>query len=281
MSEISKINECLKICFDNSETFKKADKTSDIDKNVSRIITSTVPKLLKEYLNIPEYITKGSVGVGRATISPWIAILDSGITNTTQNGIYIVFIFSSDYKHIYLTINQGTTAPEAFGVRIGKKEIAKKRQAVRALLDMQHPDLHTEGEVDIVDVRYQQGVIYYSEWDVTDDVKCQSLLDLYVNVYKQYKEKIKKQSIEKKQMFHNPSKYILYLTALRTKPFMLLAGISGTGKSRIVRELAKACWKEGDEEYGKNHPRNFCMVQVKPNWHDSSEFIGYVSRING
>lgn len=72
-----------------------------------------------------------------------------------------------------------------------------------------------------------------------------------------------------------------YLTVLRTKPFMLLAGISGTGKSRIVREMAKACWKEGDPEYGKNHPRNFCMVQVKPNWHDSSELIGYVSRLNG
>ncbi len=75
--------------------------------------------------------------------------------------------------------------------------------------------------------------------------------------------------------------YIKYLTALRTKPFMLLAGISGTGKSRIVREMAKACWKEGDPEYGKNHPKNFCMVQVKPNWHDSSELTGYVSRLNG
>lgn len=76
-------------------------------------------------------------------------------------------------------------------------------------------------------------------------------------------------------------KFLPYLTALRTKPFMLLAGISGTGKSRIVRELAKACWKDGDEEYGKNNPRNFCMVQVKPNWHDSTELFGYVSRISG
>ena len=76
-------------------------------------------------------------------------------------------------------------------------------------------------------------------------------------------------------------KFLPYLAALRTKPFMLLAGISGTGKSRIVREMAKACWKEGDPEFGNNHPRNFCMVQVKPNWHDSSELIGYVSRLNG
>ena len=79
----------------------------------------------------------------------------------------------------------------------------------------------------------------------------------------------------------NKDKFLPYLTALRTKPFMLLAGISGTGKSRIVRELAKACWKEGDEEYGKNCPKNFCMVQVKPNWHDSTELFGYVSRISG
>ena len=79
----------------------------------------------------------------------------------------------------------------------------------------------------------------------------------------------------------NRDHFLPYLTALRTKPFMLLAGISGTGKSRIVRELAKACWKEGDEEYGKNCPKNFCMVQVKPNWHDSTELFGYVSRISG
>ena len=32
-----------------------------------------------------------------------------------------------------------------------------------------------------------------------------------------------------------------HLTAIKSKPFMLLAGISGTGKSRIVRELARAC----------------------------------------
>lgn len=91
--------------------------------------------------------------------------------------------------------------------------------------------------------------------------------------------------------FESPNKDTIlpYLTALRTKPFMLLAGISGTGKSRIVREMAKACWTPEDDEYWKdkekgirnNCPKNFCMVQVKPNWHDSSELIGYVSRING
>lgn len=71
-----------------------------------------------------------------------------------------------------------------------------------------------------------------------------------------------------------------YITAIKSKPFVLLAGISGTGKSRIVRELARACWDEDSEEFTAQKPKNFEMVQVKPNWHDSSELIGYVSRIN-
>ena len=73
--------------------------------------------------------------------------------------------------------------------------------------------------------------------------------------------------------------YRPYITAIKSKPFLLLAGISGTGKSRIVRELARACWDVDSEEYKAQKPRNFEMVQVKPNWHDSSELIGYVSRI--
>lgn len=77
------------------------------------------------------------------------------------------------------------------------------------------------------------------------------------------------------------STYRPYITAIKSKPFLLLAGISGTGKSRIVRELARACWDEGTDEYKAHKPKNFEMVQVKPNWHDSSELIGYVSRVSG
>ena len=75
--------------------------------------------------------------------------------------------------------------------------------------------------------------------------------------------------------------YRPYITAIKSKPFLLLAGISGTGKSRIVRELARACWDVESEEYKAQQPKNFEMIQVKPNWHDSSELIGYVSRVSG
>lgn len=73
---------------------------------------------------------------------------------------------------------------------------------------------------------------------------------------------------------------ILFLPALRTKPFMLLAGISGTGKSRIVREFAfKSCPKELQDK-DSTEPGNYCMIEVKPNWHDSTELLGYWSNLN-
>jgi hypothetical protein len=71
------------------------------------------------------------------------------------------------------------------------------------------------------------------------------------------------------------------LTAIKTKPFILLAGISGTGKSRLVRTLAyKTCSKE-ELRKDQKKPGNFELIPVRPNWHDSSELMGYVSRING
>ena len=88
--------------------------------------------------------------------------------------------------------------------------------------------------------------------------------------------------------------FIKYLTALRTKPFMLLAGISGTGKSRIVRKLAQASVTEdlqrlydpksldgGFNRWKLHKPANFELIQVKPNWHNSLEVVGYKSNIGG
>jgi energy-coupling factor transporter ATP-binding protein EcfA2 len=77
------------------------------------------------------------------------------------------------------------------------------------------------------------------------------------------------------------SDYMNILTAIKTKPFILLAGISGTGKSRLVRTLAyKTCSKQELRNDPKK-PGNFELIPVRPNWHDSSELMGYVSRING
>lgn len=102
---------------------------------------------------------------------------------------------------------------------------------------------------------------------------------------------IKHKGIKVKSIGNNSS-YSSYLTAIRTKPFMLLAGISGTGKSRIVRKLAQATVTEelqkaegykgtdfANDRWTLHSPANFELIQVKPNWHNSMDVIGYLSNI--
>lgn len=74
------------------------------------------------------------------------------------------------------------------------------------------------------------------------------------------------------------------MAALRTKPFAILAGHSGTGKSQLVRRLAYMTCNDEllfNEKDKFNAPGNYCMVQVKPNWHDSTDLLGYYTEMNG
>lgn len=73
------------------------------------------------------------------------------------------------------------------------------------------------------------------------------------------------------------------LTAsLLTKPFVILAGASGTGKSRMVKKLAyMTCRADMLRNPHDETPGNYCMIAVKPNWHDSSELLGYKSAFAG
>jgi hypothetical protein len=54
-----------------------------------------------------------------------------------------------------------------------------------------------------------------------------------------------------------------------SKPFLLLAGISGTGKSRFVREQAKASGSLSE---------TYQLVSVRPDWHEPSDLLGYTTR---
>ena len=284
---INDINILFRKIFAKADSFNHAEKTSDIDKEASDIICHQLPSIFNKFLSKASvhYAIKGSVGVGRATKTPWIAIMDKDITHSTREGVYLVFLLSADYKHVYLTLNQGTTVPGQFGPRLGIRDITKNTQLIRGILNKRNEFLKQDGDANIADERYKAGAIYYTLWNIEDEEECLRLLNLYLEIYQEYKEA---KYSEKTLMSNNinkgtitNTKFRSYITAIKTKPFLLLAGISGTGKSRIVRELARACWDEDSTEYKAQKPKNFEMIQVKPNWHDSTELIGYVSRVSG
>ena len=86
---------------------------------------------------------------------------------------------------------------------------------------------------------------------------------------------------DKKKEVPIPENYGNFINAFRTKPFLLLAGISGTGKSQKVQELAFMTCPDGElRNEGGTTPGNYCLVEVKPNWHDSTELLGYYSALS-
>ena len=112
----------------------------------------------------------------------------------------------------------------------------------------------------------------------------EAINDVYKNLYRIDIEQENKKTIYKLISIEGVStSYLPYLAALRTKPFMLLAGISGTGKSRIVRKLAQATntkeYANEEDRWKDNRPDNFQLIQVKPNWHNSMDVAGFLSNI--
>ena len=64
-----------------------------------------------------------------------------------------------------------------------------------------------------------------------------------------------------------------FYLSLKSKPFVILAGTSGTGKTRLVKLFAEAVGANASNGRYK-------MVSVRPDWSDSSDLFGHVD-LNG
>lgn len=238
---------------------------------------------------------KASIGMtGNISKIPWISYCAEG--QETQKGIYPVLLFYGTPE--FLERNKNKTNVRkivlAYGVSANKRpdilwgvQVSGKKTIEDAFLEWKYDTTDTG-------IKKYNSSFVYKTYDWTADIDydiIQRDVDTIIDIYLDIIEKSKKESVvsvkhsSKGNFLINITFSMLpyrpYITAIKSKPFLLLAGISGTGKSRIVRELARACWEEGSKEYEEPKPKNFKMIQVKPNWHDSSELLGYVSRVSG
>lgn len=89
------------------------------------------------------------------------------------------------------------------------------------------------------------------------------LLGLYGQAYKYWKKIKQNEGVDINLVINSNNLQL-------PKPFILLSGISGTGKTRFVKEQAKRF--RGDDS-------NYCIVPVRPDWHEPSDLLGYISRL--
>jgi 5-methylcytosine-specific restriction endonuclease McrBC GTP-binding regulatory subunit McrB len=69
-------------------------------------------------------------------------------------------------------------------------------------------------------------------------------------------------------LHYTPWQQAVFFTALQTKGFVILSGISGTGKTKIAQAFSAALPQPADG-------RNVEFLTVRPDWRDSKSLLGY------
>lgn len=214
-----------------------------------------------------DYLLKASAGAGNWADVPWLSILNPAITESTQSGIYPVYLFRSDGSGVYLSLGFGTTElKRQYGTTLAKQKAEELRTTIRGLdnrLDDwdQKVDLRSNTTLGQSYEWASAGAKFYPLDNMPDDNTLRSdlieLLEIYADV--------------NLETYQN-SMPVISNAQLLSKPFLLLAGISGTGKTRFVREQAKTSGQFAE---------TYCLTSVRPDWHEPSDLLGYISRLNG
>jgi 5-methylcytosine-specific restriction enzyme A len=103
------------------EEYPKAITRPFAGDTVAEFIRKDVPDALKKIIGEnPRYVTHGSAGQGNWARAPWAAVYDRFITESAQDGYYIVYLVREDFSGVYLSLNQGVTSAKR-GIRIRGK----------------------------------------------------------------------------------------------------------------------------------------------------------------
>lgn len=281
------------------ESFNSASELYQlINYESKKVVENVISKMDLDTFHLQ---VKASCGAGGWTRYPWIAIFNANITGTIQEGVYIVYLFSEDMDRVYLTLNQGcTNLKKNLGAKGARTEMEGIRESIRK--NIANSGFNIDNDLNVGNKDYEHGSIFYKEYNSSDLPSDEDMAnDLYkmIKAYKEYffkifkgegteiivedtyiKKQINKETnmvekIDNLRKYINTKSFIYtnkdlsnFYLSLKTKPFVILAGTSGTGKSKLVRLFAEAIGATKDNG-------RFTMVSVKPDWNDSTELLGY------
>ena len=282
-----------RLILEYEEAYNKVWSEQKFKNPLGEFISQTIPT---EFLNTglidkSVYQVKASYGTGRWTKVPWIAVFDTKITASAQQGEYIVYLLNKDTKTLYLTFNQATYNKDMEMLEMKAKEIRTKMG-----LDVEH-EVIVSGSRD-----YDKACICAKSYklDMLDEEVLRKDLSHYLEIYKKYythyyilkegsgtgdcqRQKdnkaeskmsineiidvIKKYIVSKGFSYDNNLIENFYLS-IKSKPFVILAGTSGTGKTKLVKLFAEAIGAD------------YKLVSVRPDWSDSSDLFGHFNLKN-
>jgi len=299
------MRDCFeKILQEYNVIYKNNDK--EARKSFSKVITKDAVEKVREgiFLDKEFYLVEGSTGQGRMAQIPWVSIRDKRISLSAKVGIYVVYLFApngkvilalgqaiedADYKNqenkimeFLNNVNNGVNDKIGLFVRNDNVKLRLGENLTTRAKDYEKcAKLYKE---------YKKGELPSNEIFKED-------LNKMLEIYKAYVQSISLkevnlddnntlQNIDMFETIKNIKSFIAakgfkyedgiienFYLSLKSKPFVLLAGTSGTGKTRLAKLFAEAIG--ATSENGR-----YKMVPVRPDWSDSSDLLGHID-LNG
>lgn len=267
--------------------------------DLADFIRNEIPNEIRKLPFITDdFRVTASCGMGHWAYVPWIAVMHKDVTTSTQRGYYVVYLFREDMNELYLTLAQGVTetpreereqikremrtiiqADSRFAkddnIYLGNSNRAKEYAYSTAIYIKYEKDQLPDNDVLIRDlanmVQYYKQFIQYKNGQTVNfhqsnkQEKNNSLVTLSGQEFISHVNKY----IRSKGYYYEDSQIKNLFLSLKTKPFVILSGISGTGKTKIVQLFAESIG--ATRENGQ-----FALIPVRPDWSDGSDLIGYV-----
>jgi len=272
---------------------------SSLNPELKKIMKTDIPAKLVEFFPEGTYKIKGSVGQGRVAKTPWITIINIDIAKSAKQGVYLVMLFSKTLDKVYFSLAQGVTDLKA-------DVIVARREALRKEISLESNILKHFNDLDIENEDYKNSAIYSNEWDYNDLAFCEQLIDELKNAYIKYVNKEIKDSddnnvtikhamitttsssllpnsksfsiskiiefINSTGLIYSPSLIKRFAFSLLSKPFVILSGLAGSGKTQLALAFASALVEDREKQMR--------VVSVGADWTNREPLLGYPNALD-
>lgn len=218
-----------------------------------------------------------SFGIGRASSIPWIAFI--GFNQTVRNGIYPVYLFYKDFDILILAhgvsqtnlpsnnwvnLDSKQTVEEYFKTNFSKKPAKYGSSYVFKVYDATNLPSESILESDLEDIivafkaQFEEGITRKTPQETS---KTKSTVK-----NEKFDIAILNKNILQSGLLFSEILVSRFIASLLTKPFVLLTGLSGSGKTKIAQAFVRwIC--EKDSQYR--------IIPVGSDWTNREPLLGY------
>ncbi len=137
-------------------------------------------KVLAPFLT-DDLVVLGSPGKGNWAGVPWIVIYNKNETDGPQEGLYVDYLFSSDFQRVYLALGHGVSRPiEREGKKQALDRIAAEIQEIRVNYPLKLDGFVADNKLSLsktgLGANYEHTTVYYREYHCAELVDNDALV---------------------------------------------------------------------------------------------------------